>query len=370
MTTTGMQLHSTLAADGTLTLELKEITFPSPVRNQVLIRMEAAPINPSDLSLMTAGVDLGTASFSPGKMTAQIAPQFVAAQAARHGIPQTVGIEGAGTVISTGEEPEASALMGKRVACAPGSSFGHYALVDASTCLPLGQHSCEDGASAYVNPMTALGFVETVKRDGEQALVHAAAASNLGQMLGRICREDGLDLVNVVRREEQAELLRGQGADHVVNSSAENYEASLADAIGATQAFVGFDPIGGGSVTDSCLRAMERVAATELTEFARYGSIRQKRMYIYGFLDPSPTTLTRAYGFSWSVSGWLLRPFLATCDEATVSQMRNRVLAGLTTTFASHYKARVKLDEMLTPDIIRDYAQMATGEKYLVTPHG
>ncbi|WAT18819.1 zinc-binding dehydrogenase [Aurantiacibacter sp. MUD11] len=369
MTTTGRQLVSTLTADGKLVLELQEKDFPAPAGNQVLVKMEAAPINPSDLILMTTGVDLDNAEYSPGKVVANVAPPMVAAQAGRHGKPQTVGNEGAGTVIAAGAGEMAQALVGQRVACVPGNAYSEYALADAMMCIPLGEHSCEQGASSFVNPMTALGFVETAKREGNEAIIHAAAASNLGQMLNRICQEDGLGLVNIVRKDSQAELLKGQGASHVVNSSDKDFEQQLVQAIAETQAFLGFDPIGGGTTTDSCLRSMERVAAAKLTEYSRYGSDQPKKMYIYGRLDLSPTILTPSYGFGWTVTGWLLMPFLASCDMPTLIGMRQRVVSGLTTTFASSYKAKVGLEEMLTRDAMMDYAQMATGEKYLVTPN-
>ena len=368
--TTGRQLTSTLSQDGTLVLELREKEFAAPTGNQVLVRMEAAPINPSDLALMTAAADLDHAEFAPGKATLKIHPGYAASQAARHGKPQKVGNEGAGTVVAAGEGEMAQALIGQRVACVPGSAYAEYAYADAMMCLPLGDHSAEEGASSFVNPMTALGFVETAKREGHEAIVHAAAASNLGQMLNRICQEDGMALVNIVRKEEQAALLRDQGASYVVDSSDDNFEKQLATAIDETKAFLGFDPIGGGQITDICLRAMERVAAADMTEFSRYGSDQAKKMYIYGRLDPSPTILTPTYGFGWTVSGWLLTPFLSSCDLSTMMGLRQRVLDNLTTTFASSYKTRIGLEEMLTEDAMRGYAQMATGEKYLVTPHG
>ncbi len=368
MTTIGLQLNSTITSDGTLTLELVEKAFPAPTANQVLVRMEAAPINPSDLFLLTVGADLEQAHYSPGKMVAKVAPHIVAAQKARHGLPQAVGNEGAGTVIATGENPMAASLMGQRVACVPLHAYGQYALVDAMMCLALGGHSVEDGASSFVNPLTALGFAETARSEGHAAIIHAAAASNLGQMLGRICRDDGIALVNIVRREEQAELLRGQGAEHVVISAAADFEDRLADAIEATGAFLGFDPIGGGQTTDTCLRTMERVAAKRMTHFDRYGSSQLKKMYIYGRLELGPTILTPSYGFAWTVSGWLLSPFLAQAGMEVMGRMRSRVLDELTTTFASSYKRKVSLAQMLEQDAITDYARMATGEKYLVTP--
>ena len=368
MSYTGRQLISTLGADGTVTLELLEKEFPQPSANQVLVRMEAAPINPSDLAIMTTGADLAQADYAPGRVVAPVAPALVAAQSARVGRALTVGNEGAGEVVAAGEGEVAQALLGRRVACVPGAAFAEYALADAAMCLPLGGHSAEAGASSFVNPMTALGFVETARREGHGAIVHAAAASNLGQMLNRICQEDGFGLVNIVRRQEQADLLRGQGATHVVDSSSADFERELADAIAATGAFLGFDPIGGGRTSDTCLRAMERVAARDLTEYNRYGSNRPKKMYIYGRLDLGPMILTPSYGFSWTVAGWLLTPFLMSAGMETLGRMRARVLEGLTTTFASTYKRKVDLEEMLSKEAITDYAAMATGEKYLVTP--
>lgn len=367
MTTTGRQLRSTLSTDGVLTLELVEHQFPQPSGTMVLVRMAAAPINPSDLFLLTSGADLANADYGPGKVVARLHPQAAAAQKARMGQSLPVGNEGAGTVVATGESAMARALAGQRVACVPLHAYGEYALCDASMCLPLGDHSAEDGAASFVNPMTALGFAETARMGGHTALIHAAAASNLGQMLVRICQEDGLALVNLVRRAQQVDLLRSIGAQYVVDSSEPDFEAQLAAAIDATGAFVGFDPIGGGTTTDTCLRAMERVAASRLTQFSRYGSSQAKTMYIYGRLDTGPTVLTPSYGFGWTVSGWLLTPFLHMAGPEVMARMRARVLAGLTTTFASHYKRKVSLDEMLMKDAMIDYARMATGEKYLVT---
>lgn len=368
MGVTGKQLTSTLATDGTLTLELVNKAFPDPTGNQLLVRMEAAPINPSDLFLLTSGADLENADYSPGKMVARLAPDVIAAQPGRIGQALPVGNEGAGTVIATGDSDAAKALAGQRVACVPLHAYGEYALVDASMSLPLGDHSAEDGASSFVNPMTALGFAETARRAGHKAMIHAAAASNLGQMLNRICQEDEIALVNIVRREEQMQLLRAQGAARVVNSSADDYFDQLCAAIDATNAFFGFDPIGGGRTSDICFSAMEHVATARMSEYNRYGSNQPKVMNIYGRLDPSPTILSHNYGFNWTLTTWLLSPFLETAGLETIVAMRKRVLAGLTTTFASSYKRKVTLEEMLSKDAIADYAKMATGEKYLVTP--
>lgn len=366
--TTGKQLFTTLAPDGTLTVEVAETEFPAPTGNQVLVRMEAAPINPSDLALLFGAADLENAEYSPGRIVAKMPEQFANAAKARHGQRLPVGNEGAGTVVAAGEGEAAQKLVGQRVACVPGHAYSEYAIADAAMCLPLGDHSAEDGASSFVNPMTALGFAETARMEGQRAIIHAAAASNLGQMLVKICKEDGLELVNIVRKPEQAEILRGLGAKHIVDSSASDFMAQLRAAIEATGAYLGFDPIGGGTTSDSCLKAMEQVAAAKMGDYNRYGSNQPKKMYIYGRLDLGPTILTPAYGFGWTLSGWLLTPFMAKAGMETVGRMRQRVLAGLTTTFASTYKRKVTLEEMLERNAALDYRAMRTGEKYLVTP--
>ncbi|MEE4199349.1 zinc-binding dehydrogenase [Erythrobacter sp.] len=370
MTTTGQQLFTMLTAEGELILELSEETFAEPTGSQVLVKMEAAPINPSDLAILTSAADFENAHYSPGKVVAKMPEPFLSGQKARHGQRLPAGNEGAGTVVATGDADQAKALMGARVACVPGNAFSQYALADAGMCLPLGDHSVEDGASSFVNPMTALGFAENAKMDGAKAMIHTAGASNLGQMLIKICAEDDIELVNIVRREEHVELLTKLGAKHVVNSSADSFMADLRAAIDATDAFYGFDPIGGGKAVDNVFKAMEQVAVAKMSEYSRYGSNQQKRMFIYGRLDFGPTILTPSYGFGWTLSGWLLTPFLQKAGMETVMRMRQRVLDNLTTTFASSYKRKVDLEGMLEKEAILDYKQMKTGEKYLVTPWG
>jgi NADPH:quinone reductase-like Zn-dependent oxidoreductase len=332
--------------------------------------MEAAPINPSDLAILTGAADLDNAEYSDGRFVATMPEPFYSAQKGRHGQSLPVGNEGAGIVIAAGDNEYARSLLGQRVACVPGSAYSQYCIADAGMCLPLGDISSEDGASAFVNPMTALGFVETARMEEQGAIIHTAAASNLGQMLVKICQEDGIPLVNIVRKAEHAELLSGLGAGHIVNSSDDDFFQQLCAAIDATGAYYGFDPIGGGQMVDTCFRAMEQVAVGKMTEYSRYGSDQQKKMYIYGRLDFGPTILTPAYGFGWTLSGWLLTPFLQNAGMETMARMRQRVLDGLTSTFASSYKRKVTLEEMLTKEAVLDYRQMKTGEKYLVTPKG
>jgi|TARA_R100000049_G_C1949092_1_gene95671 NADPH:quinone reductase-like Zn-dependent oxidoreductase len=370
MTTTGKQIFTTLESDGTLTVEVATSEFPEPKGNQVLVKMEAAPINPSDLALLLGPADLENADYSDGKIVAKMPEPFNSGAKGRHGQRLPVGNEGAGEVIATGDSDMAKALMGKRVACVPGTAYSQYAIADANMCLPLGDISSKDGASAFVNPMTALGFVETAKMEGASAILHTAAASNLGQMLVRICQEDKMPLVNIVRRKEQVHLLQEMGAEHIVNSSADDFMNQLRESIDTTDAFFGFDPIGGGKMVDACFKAMEQVAVSKMKDYNRYGSNQQKKMYIYGRLDLGPTVLTPAYGFGWTLSGWLLTPFLQQAGMETVTRMRKRVLDNLTTTFKSDYAKTVTLEEMLEKDAVLQYRQMRTGEKYLVTPHG
>ena len=364
----GKQLFTTLTADGTLTVAVENVSVAEPSGNQVLVRMEAAPINPSDLAILVGAADIENAEFSDGKFVAKVPEPFNKGSKARHGIKLPAGNEGAGTVVATGESDAAKALMGQRVSCVPGNAFSQYCLVDANQCLPLGDHSAEAGASAFVNPMTALGFVENAKLDGQDAILHTVGASNLGQMLTRICVEDGIGLVNIVRKADQADLLKSLGSTHVVNSAADDFMNQLAGAIDQTGAFYGFDPVGGGTGVDTAFKAMEKVAVQRMTEYSRYGSNQAKRMFIYGRLDAGATILTPGYGFGWTLSGWLLFPFLQSVGHETVGRMRKRVLENLTTTFANHYKKRVNLEEMLTKDSVSEYRAMRTGEKYLVTP--
>ena len=369
MAVEGKQLFTTLNSDGKLVLEISNEVFPDPQGNQILVKMEAAPINPSDLAILASAADFENASYTTGKVVANMPEPFFSGQKNRHGQRLPAGNEGAGTVIAAGESDVAQGLIGQRVACVPGNAFSQYAIADAMMCLPLGEHSCEAGASSFVNPMTALGFVETARMEGHQAIIHLAAASNLGQMLNKICQEDGIKLVNVVRKQEHVDLLKAAGATHVINSSEEGYMDNLKKAIADTNAFLGFDPIGGGQNTDYILKAMEQVASSQMSEYSRYGSNQDKKMYQYGRLDlANPTILTPSYGLQWTVSGWLLTPFLAKAGMDTVVRMRTRVLQNLSTTFSSSYKAKVNLEEMLNKEAITDYRKMKTGEKYLVTP--
>lgn len=372
MTVTGRELRSRLDEDGTLTLTLEDVTLDAPAADEVIVRMEAAPINPSDLGLLLGPADIG--SLRAGGTADRPVIGFdvpkarLAAFKARHGQSLTPGNEGAGTVVAAGEA--AKALEGKRVGAFGGAMYADYRKLRMEELLPLPDGaSAAEGAAMFVNPLTALSFVETARRDGHTALVHTAAASNLGQMLQRICLKDGIQLVNIVRSEEQVALLRSIGATHVLNSRDPDFREMLTDAIAETGATLAFDAIGGGTLASDIIQAMEQALNRKTSEFNRYGSAVFKQLYIYGALDHTPIQLNRlAFGFQWGVCGWLLMPFLEKAGLEVAARLRKRVVDELTTTFASHYTRTIGLAEALDPDILRAYERKATGEKYLIDP--
>jgi NADPH:quinone reductase-like Zn-dependent oxidoreductase len=369
-----LELRSLVTEQGTLELSLTEVPLPSLGTGEVLVRVEAAPINPSDLGLLLAGANVASAVVEGTSdrpvITAPLADGALRALAARVGQSLPVGNEGAGTVVAAGPTPEAQALLGRIVAIAGGAMYSQYRAVRAPSCLvlPLGI-SAKEGASSFVNPLTALGMIETMRGEGHRGLVHTAAASNLGQMLVKLCLEEDVPLVAIVRKPQHAELLRSIGAVHVCDSSSPAFMTELIEALKATLATMAFDATGGGKLVSQILTAMEAAAHTSSGAYSRYGSTVHKQVYIYGGLDPSPTILTRNFGFAWGVGGWLLTPFLGTIDPDTFSRLRARVVAGLKTTFASSYTGEVSLVGMLDPLTLRQYSKQATGEKYLVTPN-
>ncbi len=368
------ELRSLVNPDATLELSLATVAVPEPKANEVLVRVDASPINPSDLGLLFAGADMSTArvSGSAGSpvVTASIPAGAMRGLAARVGASLPVGNEGAGTVVAAGSSDAAQALMGKIVAVAGGAMYTQYRCVDTNFCLelPPGTPAAE-GASSFVNPLTALGMVETMRTEGHSALVHTAAASNLGQMLNRLCIEDEVPLVNVVRKTEQEDILRAAGATYVCNSSSPGFMDDLVQALIATAATLAFDAIGGGKLAGQILSAMEAAAVSTASEYSRYGSTRHKQLYIYGGLDRGPTELNRNFGMAWGIGGWLLTPFLQKVEAETFLAMRHRVATGLKTTFASAYTKEVSMAEALQLDAIAVYGRQATGEKYLINPN-
>src|SRR5271167_1295769 len=358
-----LELRSLVTSHGTLEPSLQEVPIPVPSANEVLVRVEASPINPSDLGLLLAGADMTTAhvagTLERPVITASLTEDTLRALSARVDKSLPVGNEGAGTVVAAGPSSTAQALLGKIVAIAGGSMYAQYRAVDAAACLVLPEGTtAREGASAFVNPLTALGMVETMRREGHPGLVHTAAASNLGQML-----------VNIVRKPHQEELLRSLGAVYVCNSTSPTFMRDLIEALKATSATLAFDATGGGNLASQILTGMEAVANSTAEGYSGYGSTVHKHVYIYGGLDPSPTVLTRNFGFAWSVGAWLLTPFLQSVGPAALGRFRARVANELTTTFASAYTREVSLADVLKPEAFTRYVKPATGEKFLVTPH-
>ena len=367
------QIRSLVTADGELQLSIATVDTPQPAEHEVLVRIDAAPINPSDLGLLLAAADVSRATAAGTAdspvVTAPIAQQVMPGLAARVGESMPVGNEGCGVVVAAGSAPDAQALLGRTVAIIGGATYGEYRSVPAVSCLVLPDGTDPaDGASCFVNPLTALSMVETMRMEGHTALVHTAAASNLGQMLVKICLADGVPLVNIVRRPEQVELLRSVGAEHVCDSSAPTFTADLTTALVATGATLAFDATGGGRLAGQILGCMEAAANATATEYNRYGSTVHKQVYIYGGLDRSPTEFVRNFGMAWGIGGWLLTPFLQKLGLAGMLRLRERVVAELTTTFASHYTDQVSLAGALALDAIGTYARQATGQKFLIRP--
>ena len=360
---TTLELRSTATSGGRLELALVEVPVSAPGDGQIVVRVEATPINPSDLGLLLGPADLTTltagGSGDRPTLSAAIPPRAMAGVQSRLDQSMPVGNEGAGTVVAAGAGAEH--LLGRLVGMSGGGMYTRLRKLPAAAVNPLPEGaSAADGASMFVNPLTALGFTETMKAEGHKAIVHTAAASNLGQMLNRICLKDGIPLISIVRSEAQATLLRQQGATHVVDSSTAEFQERLVDAIAETGATLAFDAIGGGNQGARILQAMETAASRNLPAYSRYGSDTFKQLYIYGALDQSPTVLDRWVGFAWSMGGWLLTPFLVKAGAATADE--------LTTTFASSYTRTISLAEALDPAVVQAYQRKATGEKFLIDP--
>jgi NADPH:quinone reductase-like Zn-dependent oxidoreductase len=371
---TGLQLRSLIKKSGELEISLLQVPTPEPSADEVVVRVEATPINPSDLGLLVGAADMATAKAAGSKdapvITARVPEAAMRAMAARLDESMPVGNEGAGVVIRTGSSEAAQALMDKTVSVIGGAMYSQYRTVKASDCLalPTGTTAAE-GASWFVNPFTALGMTETMRREGHKALVHTAAASNLGQMLNKICIKDGIGLVNIVRKAEQAEILHKIGAKHVVDSSSPTFMTDLTNALAETGATIAFDAIGGGKLPGQILTCMEAAINREAKVYNRYGSNVHKQVYLYGMLDPGPTELNRAFGMAWGIGGWLVTPFLMKISAADRQRLRERVASELKTTFASRYTEVVSLAEALQLSHLAVYAKRATGEKYLINPN-
>ena len=370
----GLQMRSLIKPDGELELALHSVEVVPPKPTEVVVRIEAAPINPSDIGLLFGAADIDntlaiTGSGAQARATARVPERLMRAMAARAGQALPCGNEGAGTVVAAGDSPAAQALLGKTVAMLGGAMYAQYRTIAEDQCLllPPGTRPAE-GASCFVNPLTALGMVETMRREGHKALVHTAAASNLGQMLNRICLADGVPLVNIVRKPDQAALLREAGAKYVCDSSSPGFLGDLTQALAATGATIAFDATGGGKLAGQILGCMEAALLSQAKEYSRYGTTTHKQVYLYGGLDTSPTEFNRNFGMAWGIGGWLLMPFLQRIGPHAAQALKQRVASELKTTFASHYSREVSLAEALQRDVILGYWKRATGEKFLINP--
>jgi NADPH:quinone reductase-like Zn-dependent oxidoreductase len=370
----GLQLRSLIKKSGELEISLVNVPVAEPAADEVVVRIEATPINPSDLGLLVGAADMSTAKATGTReapvIMAKVPEAAMRAMAGRLDESMPVGNEGAGVVIKSGSSEAAKALMGRTVAMIGGAMYAQYRTIKASECLVLPEGTtAAEGASCFVNPLTSLGMVETMRREGHKALVHTAAASNLGQMLNKICLKDGIGLVNIVRNSQQAEILHKIGAKHVIDSTSPTFMRDLTDALVETGATLAFDAIGGGKLAGQILSAMEAAANKSAKVYSRYGSSVHKQVYIYGGLDTGPTELNRTFGMSWGLGGWLLFQFLQKIGPADAMKLRQRVVAELKTTFASHYTQVVSLQEALQLSHIAVYGKRATGEKYLINPN-
>ena len=368
---TSKELRTRITAEGKLVMSLETVPMPKPKDDEVLIRVEASPINPSDLGLLIGPADVATLQVGGTDefpvVTMNVPENMMKMVSARVDLSLPAGNEGAGIVVAAGAN--AGSLIGKTVGVAGGGMYSQYRCVAASNCLVMHEGTTPaEGASCFVNPLTALGMVETMKLENHTGLVHTAAASNLGQMLVKICLNDDVPLVNIVRRSEHVELLKSLGARYVCNSSEPDFMEELIQALVETGATLGFDATGGGKLTGQILTAMEVAANKTAGGFSRYGSTIHKQVYIYGGLDRNPTVLNRAFGMAWGIGGWLLTPFIQRVGGEKFEELRQRVADEIKTTFASRYTKEVSLAEALQAESINVYAKQATGEKYLINP--
>ncbi len=369
----GLQLRSEITAGGELRLSLVEIATPDPGADEVVVRIEATPINPSDIGLLLGAADMSTvrASGSAAQLviSATVPPRHMKSMAGRLDQSLPAGIEGAGVVVAAGSSEAAQALLGQTVAALGGAMYTQYRCLKLDQCLllPPGTTPAE-GASCFVNPLTALCMIETMRREGHTALVHTAAASNLGQMLQRVCLKNGTKLVNIVRNSEQQELLRTMGATWICNSSSPDFVDELTQVLTETAATIAFDAIGGGRLAGQILNCMEAALIRNAVETGRYGTTVHKQVYVYGSLDSAPTEISRGFGMSWGVGGWLIFPFLQRIGKVKTQQFKQRIALELRSTFASHYTREVSLAGALQPAALAEYGRRSTGAKYLINP--
>ena len=367
------QLFSNISSDGQLQFSLLEVDVPTPNAHEVVVRIEAAPINPSDMWPMFGPANLADANLEYSDdnkvLSAPLFPGMTARVSSRLDQVLPVGNEGAGTVVAAGDSDAAQALMGKTVAVLSGATYAEYCCVPVQACMTHNEGTtATQAASSFVNPLTALSMVDTMKMEGHSALIHTAAASGLGQMLNKICLADGVPLVNIVRKQEQVDILKEIGATHICNSSSESFKQDLLAAIEETGATLAFDAVGGGDLVSDILSAMEQVGSKDAVGFNTYGSPAHKQVYVYGSLDFAPTVLNRAYGMSWGVSGYLLMQFLGKITPQRVGELHKRVADEIDTTFASHYTEELSFRQAMEPSYVAQYNAKTTGGKFLINP--
>lgn len=367
------QLFTTVTDDGRLVLSIEPYAVPDLAEHQVVVRMEAVPINPSDLGLLTAPANMATVrSESIDGHPALVADVDAAMRpffAGRAGKKMAAGNEGAGTVVAAGSSDAAQALLGKTVSIVGGEMYRTHRVMPAMMCVPLPDGAAaKEGASLFVNPMTVQGFLNTMRMEGHTGIVHSAAASNLGQMLAKLCLKEGVPLVAIVRNDAQKKILTDIGLSHVIDSSKDDFMSQLIDALAETGATLGFDAIGGGKMASYMLTAMEKAAAKRGAEFSVYGSTVNKQVYIYGRLDTSETILGGGLGLYWGVGGWLLTPHLEKVGMERMMEMRAYTVAERNGIFASDYTREISLSGMIDPETAKAYERKATGEKFLVNP--
>jgi NADPH2:quinone reductase len=368
---TALELRSTVTSSGELRLTLEDAPVPEPGEGEVVLRVEAAPLNPSDLLVLLGPTDAtslrATGTADRPAVHGDVSPAGLERSRARLDRAIPVGTEGAGVVVRAGAGAEG--LVGRVVATRTPGVYAEYKLAKVADCIVMPEGTApRDAASAFINPLTVLGMVETMRREGFTGIVHTAAASNVGQMLVRLCAAEGIPLVNVVRSEEQAKTLAALGARYVVDSSASSFTAALTDAVAEAGAMLGFDAIGGGTMASTILQCMESAALRRTSGFLRYGTSTPKQVYIYGVLDARPTEVTRSYGAAWGVGGWLMTWCMQKLGPEVEARLRARIASEIKTTFATTYGATIGLKALVDPEALRAANKRATGGKLLIDP--
>ncbi|MCO4773928.1 MAG: NADH oxidase [Deltaproteobacteria bacterium] len=373
MTSLPRQLFTTMTEDHELVLTVEPLTVDDPGPDEIVVAVQATPINPSDLGLLVGPADLSTARRTEvDGHPALVASLHAAGRrfvAGRLGQKLSAGNEGAGLVVAAGASDAAQSLLGRTVTAVGGAMYRTHRVVKARRALPLPQGAAAaEGASLFVNPMTVQAFLTTMRAEGHTGIVHTAAASNLGQMLAKHCGKEGVPLVAIVRRASQRELLEKLGVPYVVDSSMDSFFKDLVAALVASEATLCFDAVGGGDLANTVLTAMEVALRTRGVRADIYGTPVLKQVYQYGRLDVGPTKLTPAYGMYWGVGGWLLTPRLHGLGRERTLEMQKYAIEERNGIFASEYARTVSLDDLLDPDTLRAIHRKGTNAKVLVDP--